>query len=605
MEGKEGDITEHCKIRKRGNSSNSSSSSLVQSYRFKRAILLGKRSGAGGGGTGGGSSTPVRMMAAAAAESAACRRGDDSVFSARKLAATVWEMNEVEHFSGRRKEEEEEEDGSEDSEEMRSRDGDKKSDPSPLLEDGTDRRRNSQRRRRSSSAVTKNMLQLADYNPSLMEVESQAKMGKAQMECVAINTKTKLKDISNGLLTSKELLKVMNRLWGFDNDQTSSSGMSLLSALKSEIDRARIQVNQLIKDQRSSRHEIDNLITRFEEEKAVWRSKERARIRNAISCISEELETEKKLRKQTERLNKRLGTELAETKAALRRVKEELETEKRAKEILEQVCDELASGVGGEDRDIVEEVKRETAKVREEVEKEREMLLLADVLREERVQMKLSEAKYLFEEKNAAVDRLKNELECYLMNGRRDGDESRPDYDRIKELEDYLKEIEFGALQKPRESLDRNDDDSGEESELHSIELSMNNKTCKWSFEGIVLDNPKRISVDKDLKGIEWGSISLYKKDSDAINHGIQQILDKERQLSGSGEDERRKSSVTAKSLRDLLLLSGSRRESSAQSTSGNIPLQELSNIGDSDKNVPDFRVVGVKGERRLSTSSK
>ncbi|CAN1171240.1 Uncharacterized protein At5g41620 [Linum perenne] len=446
-----------------------------------------------------------------------------------------------------------------------------------------------------------------------MEVESQAKMGKAQMECVT-GTKTRLKDVSNGLLTSKELLKVMNRLWGFEGDQ-NSSGMSLLSALKAEIDRARSQVNQLIKDQRSSCHEIDQLIRSFEEEKAAWRHKERSRIRDAISCISEELEVERKLRRQAERLNKKLGNELAETKGELRRVTKEAETERRAKEILEQVCDELARGVGEDSRDIVEEeVKRETAKVREEVEKEREMLLLADVLREERVQMKLSEAKYLFEEKNAAVDRLKNELESYLMgrgNCREDGE------DRIKELEAYLKEIEFGALQKNVQVFEGDDESGEDDSELHSIELSMeninnnnnsnsnNNKPFKWSFEGIVLDNPKRISVDKDMKGIEWGSISLYKKDSnsgllldsDAISQEIQQILDKERKSGASmdsrDEDEVRKSS--ARSLRDFLL-SGSRRESAASAqTLEIIPLQELSN-GVS---------AMMKGERRLSTSSK
>ncbi|KAJ4954435.1 hypothetical protein NE237_011218 [Protea cynaroides] len=77
--------------------------------------------------------------------------------------------------------------------------------------------------------------------------------------------------------------------------------------------------------------------------------------------------------------------------------------------LMEEVCEALARNIG-EDKAEVEELKRESAKVREEVEKEREMLQLADVLCEERVQMKLSEAKFQFEEKNAAVDKLRNEL---------------------------------------------------------------------------------------------------------------------------------------------------------------------------------------------------
>lgn len=100
------------KIRKRGcSSSASSSSSIIQNYRFKRAILVGKR---------GGSSTPVptwKLMGAARTPSSALRAMDSPKYaasqngvvkgklhqqqqqtapvSARKLAATLWEMNEM------------------------------------------------------------------------------------------------------------------------------------------------------------------------------------------------------------------------------------------------------------------------------------------------------------------------------------------------------------------------------------------------------------------------------------------------------------------------------------------------------------------------------
>lgn len=91
---------EHCKIRKRGNSS-SSSSSLVQKYRFKRAILVGKR---------GGSTTPVPTWMTSTksptfvvpnAESTKCPtsqsggKAKEVSVSARKLAATLWEINKI------------------------------------------------------------------------------------------------------------------------------------------------------------------------------------------------------------------------------------------------------------------------------------------------------------------------------------------------------------------------------------------------------------------------------------------------------------------------------------------------------------------------------
>lgn len=360
-----------------------------------------------------------------------------------------------------------------------------------------------------------------------MQIEALS-LGKTHSGCI-IGIKTRLKDVSSGLTASKELLKVLNRIWG--HEEQHASGISLISAIRSEVDRARIQVGQLIKEQRSNHDEIEYLMKHFAEEKAAWKRKERERIRDAISCIAEELEVEKRLRRQTERLNKKLGKDLAETKATLSNAMKELESEKRAKEILEQVCDELARGIG-EDRAEVEELKRQSDKVREEVEKEREMLQLADVLREERVQMKLSEAKYHFEEKNAAVERLRNELEAYLRTkkGEENGDMS-PHVERIKELETYLKKIQFGSSEngEPRREDEGNvfngevlegDDDSAD-SDLHSIELNMDNasRSYRWSYAygDDDQDDIKRVSVDKAFKGrkslekIQWGSICFGK----------------------------------------------------------------------------------------------
>ncbi|KAL6197625.1 hypothetical protein ACLB2K_033231 [Fragaria x ananassa] len=211
--------------------------------------------------------------------------------------------------------------------------------------------------------------------------------GKTDRKCI----KTCLKEVSNGLSTSKELVKVLTRVSGLE-EQQHSLNMPLLTALRAELDRVRIQVHQLIREQRSNCKEIEYLMRHFAEEKAAWKSKEREKIRAAVACIAEELEVEKKLRKQTERLNKKLGKELENKNVALSKAIKELE-----------------------------------------------MLQLADVLREERVQMNLSEAKYHFEEKNAAVDQLKNELEGYLRSHKGEGSGDSPDFKRIKELEAYLK----------------------------------------------------------------------------------------------------------------------------------------------------------------------
>lgn len=97
LEGKTGRV---CKIRKRGCSS-SSSSSLVRKYRFKRAILVGKRGGSSTQvptwKTSARSRSPSLAMENAEFPTSKCGggRGKEVSVSARKLAATLWEINEV------------------------------------------------------------------------------------------------------------------------------------------------------------------------------------------------------------------------------------------------------------------------------------------------------------------------------------------------------------------------------------------------------------------------------------------------------------------------------------------------------------------------------
>ncbi|KAF8009484.1 hypothetical protein BT93_J0470 [Corymbia citriodora subsp. variegata] len=553
MEGKNGG---QCKIRKRGCSS-SSSSSLVRRYRLKRAILVGKRAG---------SSTPVPtwrtgaksppLMVPSACLAAQNGGGGGRVkkevpVSARKLAATLWEINGVTSPG-----EVSDLDAMMDQKLSRRRDKDarlshsgslvpRSSDPnqSPVLERKDQAGAGNHRRR--SSAVSQKLL-ITDYieggqdsysNASVIEIE--APKGKNRGE----DRRTRLKDVVSSLTTSKELLKVLFRVGGLEKQHKPT--IALVSALGIELDRSIIQVEQLIHEERSHSHQIDFLMKNFAEEKASWRRKERERIRSAISHMAEEVDVEKKLRRQTERLNKKLGQELASTKSSLSKATKELESEKRAKEILEQVCDELARGIG-EDRAQAEELKRESAKVLEEVEREREMLQLADVLREERMQMKLSDAKYLFEEKNAAVEKLRAELEGY-MRSEMNKDENSPkseraeelELERSKELEAFLsnkinlESAENELFRENKEEADGEECEGNEsaESDLHSIELNMDNNTrsYKWSYahDDHNQENSKRVSVDNEFNfngrrsssdKIQWESISLRRGNSKAAN---------------------------------------------------------------------------------------
>ncbi|KAK7312665.1 hypothetical protein VNO77_36707 [Canavalia gladiata] len=355
------------------------------------------------------------------------------------------------------------------------------------------------------------------------EVENELRNEKNRGKCT-VGVKNRLKEARSGLSTSKKLLKVLNQMC---LREQQSSSMPLVLALGSELDRVCHQIDQLIQEQRSNRNDVEYVMKRFAEEKASWKRREREKIHDAIKHVAEELEVEKKLRRQTERLNKKIAKEMASVKASHLKASKELEREKRAKEILEQICDELARGIG-EDRAQVEELKRESAKVREEVEKEREMLQLADVLREERVQMKLSEAKYQFEEKNAFLEKLRNELEDFMRTRDGQNEDVSSECKKFKDLESYFNNVCRGLQIAEKENdLDVGDDvehegDDSDDSDLHSIELNMDDdsKGYKWSYacENVSKDESKGFSIDKESIGrksfsekIQWGSICFNK----------------------------------------------------------------------------------------------
>ncbi|PNS98385.1 hypothetical protein POPTR_016G074300v4 [Populus trichocarpa] len=587
------------KIRKRGcSSSASSSSSIIQNYRFKRAILVGKR---------GGSSTPVptwklmgkrtpssilRAMESSPKSINGKGKQQHAPVSARKLAATLWEMNEMP--SPKMKEEMVEERRLRKEGRGRERRSVHSGSLPPHLSDPShspvseriDRSGTGSRHRRTSSISQR--LRLMDQsigafdsvsNASLMEIETRSRAQTPSGSTVGV--RPRLKDVSNALTTSKELLKIINRVWG--NEDRPSSSMSLISALHAELERARLQVNHLIQEQRSDQNEINYLMKCFAEEKAAWKNKEQKVVEAAIESIAGELDVEKKLRRRFESLNKKLGKELAETKASLLKAVKELESEKRARAVMEQVCDELARDFG-DDKAEVEELKRESAKLCEEVEKEREMMQLADVLREERVHMKLSEAKYQLEEKNAAVDKLRNQLEAFLGTKRNKEKGRCSSHINDEEIAACLSKNRFVSHRSEVNEEDGEVDDrvvceeGSAESDLHSIELNMdnNNKSYKWTYpSGTPRDLRKAAMDEEDIKGrnstsskLPRRSSSLQRSVSDGVEWGIQnervpfpgdgidwgRFSELERQGQGKGYGDEMHGHQSMKGLRDYLL---------------------------------------------------
>ncbi|KAL0542388.1 hypothetical protein IC582_022494 [Cucumis melo] len=97
--------------------------------------------------------------------------------------------------------------------------------------------------------------------------------------------------------------------------------------------------------------------------------------RSQIVELKTQLRYERKARKKLESLTKRLAKELDE--------------ERKQREAMEGLCQELAREISSHEAQI--------DLMKKEIEDERKMLRLAEVLREERVQMKLAEVKIVFE----------------------------------------------------------------------------------------------------------------------------------------------------------------------------------------------------------------
>lgn len=197
-------------------------------------------------------------------------------------------------------------------------------------------------------------------------------------------------------------------------DQEARSA-SVISALEAELEQARSQIQELETERRTSKKKLEHFLKKLGEERAAWKSREHEKVRAIIDDIKSDLSRERKTRQRLEILNSKLVNELAETKLSAKCFLQDYDKERKARELIEEVCDELAKEIA-EDKAEVEALKRESMKLREEVDEERKMLQMAEVWREERVQMKLVDAKVALEERYSQMNRLITDLESFLSS---------------------------------------------------------------------------------------------------------------------------------------------------------------------------------------------
>ncbi|URE10268.1 hypothetical protein MUK42_37072 [Musa troglodytarum] len=203
------------------------------------------------------------------------------------------------------------------------------------------------------------------------------------------------------LMTSEEVYRFYSHLKLLEDQELNT--VSICSC----------RINELENERRSAKKKLDQFLKRLAEEKASWRSREHEKVRAIIEGIKADLDRERKKRQKIEIVHNKLVNELAEAKLTAKRLLQDYEKECKSRELVEEVCDELAKEIG-EDKTEIESLRMETLKIQEEVEEEKRMLQMAEVWREERVQMKLIDAKLMLEEKYSQLRDLIMELEAFL-----------------------------------------------------------------------------------------------------------------------------------------------------------------------------------------------
>ncbi|XP_044459079.1 myosin-3 isoform X2 [Triticum aestivum] len=188
---------------------------------------------------------------------------------------------------------------------------------------------------------------------------------------------------------------------------------SYVANLQLELRQARDRVGELESERRSTKKKLDHLFKKLAEEKAAWRSREHEKMRAVLEDMKANLDHEKKNRRRLELINMKLVNELKETKMSANQLVQEYDEERKTRELTEEVCNELAREVE-EDKAEIEALKHDIQKLREEVDEERKMLQMAEVWREERVQMKLVDAKLTLDAKYTELSRLQQDVEAFV-----------------------------------------------------------------------------------------------------------------------------------------------------------------------------------------------
>lgn len=253
---------------------------------------------------------------------------------------------------------------------------------------------------------------------------------------------------NNNLKTSTELLKVLNRIWTLEEQH--SANISLIKSLKSELAHSRARIKELLRCQQADRREMDELVKQLAEEKLS--NEDNTKERDRLSSAVQQLEEERRLRRRSESLYKKLARELSEAKSTLSSCVEEMERGSKSRKMMERLCDEFARGIKRYEREV-HGLKQKVDKSCWEGcwgEEDQMVLCIAETWLDERIQSG--------GEEGSVVEKLEVEIEAFLKSK-----EKLPKNQRRSSLES----APFNAMSAPIQEVESEE----EEEESNCFEL--------------------------------------------------------------------------------------------------------------------------------------
>nr|GMD10492.1 uncharacterized protein At5g41620-like isoform X1 [Ipomoea batatas] len=250
-----------------------------------------------------------------------------------------------------------------------------------------------------SPASYNSSMEVAPYNPAITPSSS-------------IDFKGRTGEGGYSLRTSTELLKVLNRIWSLEEQHVSN--MTLVRKLKKELSHAHMRIKELLQEQQVDRRGVDELMKQITEDKLVRKGKEQDRINAAVQSARDELDDERKLRKRSESLHRKLARELLEVKTSFANAVKELERERKSRKLLEDLCDEFAWGISDYEQELHSLRQKSDKEWTGRTNDDRLILHISESWLDERMQMKL-QPQHSGGEENPTVEKLSSEIEEFLQ----------------------------------------------------------------------------------------------------------------------------------------------------------------------------------------------